>query len=274
MTSPTGIRSGAGFRSATIFALDENGYPASTLSTTPYEGVQFSGAKVLTITDPEPRKIYHTGEDTIIAAQLLPPLEGISGELHAGKVNDILDAMVSNQKAFSVAETALYGEGTNKRGYEQQVAVLAFQHAPDTDVSAGSAGLSGWSGILMPKAFIFQRETGFTDQAMDRVYTVMPMIVSQHLWGTAFTDETEGFLRTQLLRTYGRGRPKIISWKQHHTTLATVFTFPVTAPPISIAKVQVWVNGALATGTTVTLTNITFAVAPTADANITVLYEY
>lgn len=274
MSAPTGMRSGAGFRSCVLFALDAAGLPAATSETVPYEGVKLSGAKVLTVTDPEPRKIFHTGDDSIVAKDMLPPLEGMSAELHAGKLNDVVDALLSGQLQFSVGDIAMFGGGTDKRGFETQVGLLGYQHAPDADVDAGSAGTGGWNGIVFPKAYIFQRETGFNDQPADRVYSVMPMTVAKHLWGPAFTTIVEGFLSSQYIRTYSVGRPKIIAFKAAHSNPATMYAWPVGAVPLSITKVKVYVIGVIATPTISLTTGITFSPAPAIDANITAVYEY
>lgn len=269
----SGVRSGAGFRSCTLFALDSNGYPLATSPTTPYEGVTLSGAKVLTLTDPEPRKIFHPGDDSIIVSQLLPPQEGLSAELRAGKMADAINALVTGQKAFTAGEMSFMLGGTDKRGFEPSLGMLSYQSAPDADWDNGTAGLQGWNGIVFPQCKVFQRENGFNDQAMDRMFTVMPLIVSRHLWGTQFTEATEGANRSQYVTTYGRGRPKLLAWLGNAT--ATAFTFPTGKPALTINKVTVWVNGVLTTtGITVTTTSVTFTTAPAAAAVVVVLYEY
>lgn len=272
----TGIRSGAGFRSCTLFALDSNGLPLGNSASVPYQGVKLSGGKVFTFTDPEPRKIFHTGDDSIIISDLLPPLEGVSAELHAGKLNDIVDALITGQLAFSAGEMALFGGGTDKRGFETQVGLIAFQHAPDGDVDNGTAGVGGWNGVIFPKCVLFQRETGFNDQPADRVYSVMPMIVSKHLWGPQFSTAVEGFTRAQYIRTYGRGRPVVMSWMSAASPGTSVFTFPLDKPAVSVNKIKVYVDGVEKTLTsdyTTTVAAVTL-VSPVISKNVTVLYEY
>ena len=56
MAAPGVIRSGVGFRHIQIFPLNANGSPNAS-STTVYEGTRISGARTLTLNDPEPQQI-------------------------------------------------------------------------------------------------------------------------------------------------------------------------------------------------------------------------
>jgi hypothetical protein len=194
MTAPTGILSGVGYRNAVLFALTTAGYPAAT-ATTPYEGIRVSGNKVLTLNDPEPRRIFHLGDDSIISIDVLPPQEAITGELHTGKENAILDAAIGNVKVFTVGESTMVGEGTDQRGYEPQMGMLAYRQAQDTDPDSATFGQRSWSWRILPKVQLISRDTGFSDQPEDKTYTVIPAKVGAHLWGTAFSTAVEGFLQ-------------------------------------------------------------------------------
>jgi hypothetical protein len=120
MASPSGINSGVGFRHVQILRLDDNGTIYST-GTTVYEGVVIGGAKALTITDPEPRQIVHTGDDSVFALDTLPPQEPMSGEMRTGKQADALDSLLSGVNVVTVGEASLFPVGTDKRGSEIQV---------------------------------------------------------------------------------------------------------------------------------------------------------
>jgi hypothetical protein len=271
MTAPTGVRTGVGLRASTLFLLDANGYIAAASPTTPYEGVKFIGGKVLTVNDKEPRVFWHAGDDRIQNGDMLPPLEGVTGEMQMGVMSDVVDALISSQKAFTVGTGTYMGGGTDKRGFETQVALMSFQHAVDADQVAGSNGLGGWNELIFPNCRLFKRENGFVDQIMSRPYTMVPSIVSKHVWGTAFSEATEGFTSAQFIRGYTRGKPKKIAWLGNNTIVE--FTFPTDFPAI-VASVAVWLNGVLTTPTTVTTTKITMATAPGTGVNMTVAYEY
>jgi hypothetical protein len=265
------IRSGVGFRNCVIFGLDANGLPLAT-STTPYEGLRLSGAKVLTITDPEPRRIPYPGDDGIISIDVLPPNEAITGELHTGKMNDTVDAVLSGQKAFQVGSMTLFGEGTDQRGFEPQVGLLAYRQAQDTDPDSLTFGKRGWEIRFMPRAILVSRDVGFSDQPDDHIYTVIPAKVSSHLWGGAFTLATEGMLQAQIVRAASNNKPKLVAWKADGVLLN--FLFPTAAQAVNTSTITVTKNGVpVVAGITKATTGITFSVLPLANDVIVALYE-
>lgn len=271
MAAPSGIRSGVGFRNVVLFGLNTAGLPAAT-ATTAYEGLRMSGAKTLTINDPEPRRMNHVGDDSLISIDVLPPIEALSGELHTGKIDDPVEELLTGQKKFSVGEAALFGIATDKRGYENQVGILAYRQAQDTDPASATFGLRLWEFRIMPKAILYTRETGFTDQVEDHVYTVVPAKSGAHLWGTQFSPSVEGFAQAQMIRGVCKGKPKLVAFLADGT--AAAFTFPTAAQARHADTIAVWNNGsAVTTGLTKAVTGVTFTAPPTAGALIVVLYE-
>lgn len=271
MSAPSGIRSGVGFRNAVIFELDAVGLPKAT-STTPYEGVRVSGAKTLTLNDPEPRRITHPGDDYIVSIDVLPPSEAMTGELHTSKMNDLMDTVLTGQKVFTAGEVSLFGQGTDKRGYEAQVGLFAYRQAQDTDPESATYGQRLWESRIMPKAQLISRDSGFSDQPEDRVYTVVPAFVTTHLWGVSFTDAVEGFAKGQVIRGVSWGKPKLVAWKADGTE--DNFLFPTDAQALSEAKIVVWKNGTLiTTGLTKATTGLTFTSLPTSGDILVALYE-
>jgi len=269
MTAPTGVSSGVGFRNAVLFELDSSGYPKAT-STTAYEGKRISGEKTCTINDPDPRRISHIGDDSLVSIDMLPPTEAISGEMHTSKANGIIDAVISGQKLFTVGEASLFGVGTDKRGFEPQVAVLAYRQAQDTDPDSPTFGLRAWDFRIMPKVVLYARENGFADSPEDRIYSLVPMFCTAHLWGTVFSEATEGFARCQMLRGLSWYKPKIVAWKGDNATVE--FLFPTAAPAVSVSKVAVWKNGVAVTPT-VAVNKLTFSTAPATGDMIVAYYE-
>jgi hypothetical protein len=271
MSAPSGIRSGVGFRNCVIFELDDKGYPAAT-STTPYEGVRISGVRTMTLNDPELRRIPNPGDDGIVSIDTLPPNEAITGDLRTGKLNDLVDAIVTGQKVFTVGEATLFGIGTEKRGFENQVGLLAYRQAQDTDPDSPTFGMRFWDFRIMPKTLLYSRETGYAETMEEHIYNVIPAKVTSHLWGTQFSELVEGFTQSQLVRGVTVKKPKVVAWKADGEE--TEFLFPEDAQAVAIAKVAVWVDGTLTTvGVTVALTGLTFLVAPTAGEIIVAFYE-
>lgn len=273
MAAPGTTRSGVGFRHCQILLLNSSGTIAAT-SATVYEGVQLSGAKAMTIDDPEPRDIIHIGDDRVFQRDVLPPDTPISGEIRTGKVNDAVDDVITDDKGIStVGEAMLFGFGTNNRGDENQVCVLAYRQTLDTVASSSSFGRRRWEGRLFPKAYLIPRESGFEDTPEERVYTLRPLFVTAYPWGLAFVTGTEGFTQAQGFRLISEYKPKIVGWAADGST--TDFVFPTTDAPQATTKVETWVNGVLQTDSfTVYSTQIVFSTAITSDLIVVAFYEY
>ena len=73
MTTVNAVWSGVGAREARIFELNSDGYIKAT-DEIAYEGILAGGLKMLNLTDPEPRQIFHTGDDGVFAIDSLPAL--------------------------------------------------------------------------------------------------------------------------------------------------------------------------------------------------------
>jgi hypothetical protein len=302
MSAPANIRSTAGFRSISLYELNSSGYPigAATLQactpytvsgsvvnsgstasvvkgtavsgSIPYYGILHSGAKVLTINDPQPRIIPHIGDDGVFNLQVLPALEVANGELRVDKTNDVVDAIAGNIKAFTVGEANIQGVVTSQRGFENQVAAIAYSFAQDADPDSANFGVSLWDFRIFPKATVFQRDNGYGQEANERMYSFTPAFVTSHLWGTQFTLAVEGFIRGQILRGVCQYKPTFVTYLGDGSTKA--FPFDSAKPARDAAKVVVWVNGVLqSSGILATVNGVGFNTAPTANAVIAVFYE-
>lgn len=273
MTAPGTYRSGAGFRHVRIFELDSSGYPAAT-SATVYEGYRIEGAKALTLDDPEPRDIVHVGDDRVIQRDILPPDTPISGELVVAKIQDTIDALLSDDLSKTIGEAKFFGIGTGNRGEENQVAVLAYRQTLNTEAGSSTFGKRLWEGRLFPRCYVVARETGFADTPEEKPYSFRPLIVAAHLWGESFTTISEGFTQAQGLRLVSEYKPKVVAFQGISTQLT--FTMPTGEPPASAEKIEVWDAGVLQTAGQVTAsTTILVFAASVTDGNIIVaFYEY
>lgn len=305
MSAPSTVRSTAGFRSLVLFELSAANYPIGSLTlasqapylvtgsgiisagstvtlaagatvsgSVGYYGIQHSGAKVLTINDPTPRVIPHVGDDGVFCLQVLPALEPANGELRVDKTNDIVDAIVMNVKKFTVAEANILGSITSQRGFENQVAALAYSFAQDTDPDSSAFGSNLWDFRMFPKVTVFQRDTGYTQEINERMYSFVPAYSTAHIWGTTFTVATEGYVRAQIVRGVSQYKPVVVSYLGDGTTKA--FPFDSAKPAQAAGKVAIWDNGVLQTQSAAivaTTYGVFFNVAPTAGHTIVVFYE-
>lgn len=274
MTAPAVIRSGAGLRAIQVLALNSDGYPDAD-STVAYEGVTVSGAVSLTLDDPEPQQIVHRGDDRVFALDTLPPTDPISGELTVRKTNDTADAILTDDKSITVGEAMFFGAGTDNRGDENQVCVLAYQQTENTDPSSSDFGKRYWGSRLLPKAYVIPREVGLEeDTGTERAYTVRPLFIKKYPWGTEFSTSTEGFEQAQLLRGITEYKPKIVAYQGDNSTAA--YTFPSDYPAASTDKITIWIDGTECTTATEATDGFTLAHATeaTTGAIIVVFYEH
>lgn len=272
MAAPNKISSGVGFRHAQVLLLDANGIIYTT-GTQAYEGLRISGAKALVINDPEPQQIQHMGDDTIFAVDSLPPTEAITGELRAGKQSETLDALLADVNAVQIGESVLYPIGTDRRGDEKQVALLAYRQAVDTDPSSGTYGKRVWQMRLFPRCYVIPRESGFEDTPEDRSYSIRPQFINQYPWGITLATAVENTLRAQGFRGVAEYKPKIVGFVANGAT--TEFSLPVAAANVS--KIKTWIvtaqgTGAVNTATTVATNLLQFTTAPT-TGSLVVWYE-
>jgi hypothetical protein len=226
----------------------------------------------LTINDPEPQQIVHLGDDRPFALDVLPPTEPITGELTVGKVNDTLDAILTDANTITVGEAKLFGIGHDSAGDENQVAVLCYRQTIDTNPAATSFGSRRWEFRLFPKAYVIPREGGLTPDPEERIYTVRPQYVKQHVWGLAFASGTEGFTQAQGFRGISEYKPRLVSFLGDNSE--TTFTFDTDYPAQATGKITVWVNGVVDTPDTLATTSFQYTTAPTTNANVDVFYEY
>lgn len=304
MSAPYPTRSTAGFRSLQLFELNAAGLPvgAKTLAacapftvasdaflttntpvaagttvvgTVPYYGIEMQGEKVLTINDPAPRVIPHISNDRVSAKQVLPPTEALNGEMHLDKKSEIIDALIGGYNYLTVGEALVSGMATSQRGFEPGVGALAYAAAIDDDLASPNYGMLEWDGRIFPKANIFARESGYGQEANERVYSFTPMIVASHIWGIQYSAAVEGFVTAEFEPILGVNKPVICSWIGNGSVKA--FPFDSLKPAKATTKVNIVTkNSVLAAPTTdyVAYTSgLIFTTAPAALSVIVCYYE-
>lgn len=272
MTAPGTTRSGVGFRHITVLSLDANGYPAAT-DTSVYAGTQITGARSLTINDPEPQQIVHVGDDRPFSLDVLPPTEPITGEMVAGKINDTIDALLSDDASFTVGEAKMFPFGSDNRGDENLMGILCYRQTIDTDPTSSNFGDRRWEFRIFPKCFVISREGGLTPDPEERTYTVRPQYITSHLWGTTLSTSTEGAAQAQGFRGVAEYKPRVVGFKANNSE--TQFVLETAYPAYSTDKIAVWVNGVLTTtNITKSTTQVEFTTAPTTDAMVVIWYEH
>lgn len=273
MATPSGISSGVGFRWLQVFALDANGIINATSTTSMYTGLQVSGARAMTINDPEPIQIIHIGDDRPYALDVLPPKEPITGEVRVTKQNDVLDAVLTANKQVTLGDMKMFPIGTDRRGDENQVCILAYRQGEETDPASGNFGARDWQLRLFPRSFLIPREGSFDDNPEERPYTFRPQFATKYPWGVPFSTTTEGGLMSQGFRGVAEHKPFIGAYVTDNTQTS----FTIDPPATGTAKISVFLvnssgTGAVSTPTTVATNSLIYTTAPT-TGKLVIVYE-
>lgn len=266
MTASTGKQYSVGARYACIYALNTSGSPAAT-DTSAYGGVQVTGLKTFNLNISDPRKFTHVGDDNPIQVDYLPPTEAASAEMTVAQDNDEVYALITSTKSVTVGESKVVGVGTSKQGSESQVALLVYQQSLDEN------GARNYRWFLIPKATLYPKVGGMGDNVTEHSYTISPAVVTKYPWEKAFAENTEGFIRTQILKGQSVYKPRMVSWLA--STADTTFTLETAYPAAATGKMVVWVDGTEQTSDITKATNeIQFTTAPGNTKRVVCFYEH
>jgi hypothetical protein len=270
MATASGKQYGSGFRCGVAYEIDQTtGRLKGTSPSVPYMGVRFVGAKSWNLNIPKQRKIFHIDADRVGAADFLPPTETASASIAVSADNMALDEILTGNKQVVVGEAETLAVLTSNQGYEPLIALHLWQQSLDT-----ASRLRAWRSWLIPRAKAIPMDSGFADKEVDGQYDVMMTPSNTTIFGVNLSTAIDGATDSQLFKAMTAGRPAIGAWLADGYTLD--FTFPAGyTPAISTAKVAVYVNGVLkSSGITVVTTKVTFAVAPLANDDVDIFWEY
>lgn len=267
---PTGLRRVQLIPLTTGSTAARNGLPAASGSALS-EGFQIVGGKAYTLTIPDARIIAHTGDDRVLARDILPPLDTSTAELRVARGDFEILALLTGTNVTTVAEMKLIGHATDKQGYEPQFGLLLYQQAIDTDTGAQS-----WRGFIIPKARIIPKPQGMQgDNPSEITFQVLPYTVTRHLWGVPFQALVEGFTETETVEIHAEGKPWIVYAVGNGSVSS--FNFDPTRQAKSAGKVYVTVDGVEKTSGvdyTATVSGVTFTSPPASGEIIVIYYEH
>lgn len=269
MTVVTGEMYAVGARRAILFQLNAAGYPlAGAPAETPYEGIELLGIKSFELSFPAVRKITHSGNDRVMAYDFLPAIEGAGGALVVAGRDLGMDAMVAGVKEVTLAETKFLAQITDQQGAEPDVALFICQQAKDA-----SSRSRRYRYQIIPKCVVSAVPPGMNENPAESRYEIAISPTTKHLWGLAFTIATDGCLEAGVVEGMAEKRPNIVAWLADGTE--NEFLFPLSKPAVSVAKIHAtYVDGVLTVPDIITVTKLTFTVAPTIGKTIVTIYEY
>jgi hypothetical protein len=269
------IVSGVGVRYCTIIPLDADGLPAvSVKQAAPMQGVQVEGVSGFPVTQPEPQRFSHRGDDFIFAQDSLPSSEAGSFSIVAAKTNLKLDALLSAVKLREVGNVQMLAGDTDKLGNEPLVGVFAYRQALDTDKSSPTLGkLRQWEAKAYMSARITPPNNSFAQATTENTYNATPSPSSKTLTGVTFTESVHGCTQATYEKMVFNAHPRWNWWLGNGTrVLFELSHVPVSDSPDDIL---VYVDGVLVTAfaaVNLTTPSFTLSAAPADNAKIIAVY--
>ncbi len=263
------VVSGVGARYAAVFNLDPTtGLPQPAVTTAvPMQGTLVQGIKTMAVTDPEPQRITHYGDDLAFAQDSLPATTVGSFAVTTAKSNLILDSMLEGNKTVTIDNMQARGINTDKKGQEPLMFWAAYRQALDTKKGSANFGrLRQWNLRLYGATRITPQSQSFEQAATDKSYQATPTPVTQTPWGQSFNENVWGNIQAEALDLILDYQPRINTWLGNGTLSA----FQLSHPPVDASHLHIWQDGTLVTPSAVNLssTNPAFTLtSPTGTNN-------
>lgn len=268
-----------GLRYVRVALRDTDGtidVPAGQAVATAYNGLRAHKSIALTATIPEPNRVVAQGDDRVYHTFMLPPEEGVTGELRTTVLDSELVALITGTNEWGTSPIRKIGLATDKQGQEPSVIVWGSSYATDIDPATGTK-VNAWQTYIFlasqitpmapPKERATVGETSYSMVANDSLTDEV---------GAAFTTGSHGFTEAPMVVVVTRGQFGMCAWEGDGDT--TVFNLPGGEYPLhSGSTPEVYVSAVLQSeGVTVDATagTVTFDAAPDNGAKIIALYEY
>jgi len=268
------IATGIGLRRVRVAERDTDGMikvPTAQATATAYAGRRISGANALTITIPEPQRVPARGDDRVYKTFLLPPTEGVTGELRTSKSDFPVIELLEGTSIYGSGDVRKVGHATDKQGEENDVILWGQREGINSDPDSANFGQTMWITyiLLCAKASVLP-PTMEQDAVGETRYTIACNDATVDECGVTFTETLNGFTKAPYVEVHSQNKFWIDAWKGD----GTVTEFNMSQTPLA-GTTYVWVDG---TPTSVTVDEaaktITFASAPSDGAKIIAEYEY
>jgi hypothetical protein len=260
------VVAGVGARYAEAFRIDNNtGLPGAAFNSgTLTGGTLIDRLKGFTYNSPAPQAFTHYGDDNPFAKDSLPPTEIGNFTIITAQSNLTLDAFSEGTKEVTL-DTVVHARAgnTNNRGSEPQNFLNVFRQALDTQRGSSTFGkLRQWHAALVPSCRIINQIQSMEQGITNKTYEGIPTPVTSTPWAATFDVATWGGTQAEYVELTFDYKP-VWAFGLGNGTL-TVFALP--KPPIDTAHTHAWVNGTLATvssvNTSTTAPTMTLSAAP------------
>jgi hypothetical protein len=272
------ITSGVGVRHAELFILDTTtGLPSCAFNSgTLIAGTLVEGIKTFNYNNPAPQRFTHYGDDRPLAQDSLPPTTIGDFTITTAKTNLALDAFTEGTKEVTLDTTVKARAGnTNKRGSEPQLFMFVYRQALDTQNGSSTFGkLRQWHSAMIPSTRVINEIQSMNAGITDKSYQGIPTPVTYTPWNQAFDETTWGATQGEYIELTTDYKPQINVGLGN----GTLTQFALTKAPIDVAHTHAWVDGTLATvssvNTSTTSPSMTLSAAPGNNKLILALVEH
>ena len=241
VVSGVGVRYASAFVLSPVTGLPDVGFNSGTL----VAGTVIQGIDTFDYNSPEPQLITHYGDDNPFAQDSLPPTEVGSFTVTTAKTNLALDAFVSDTRVVTIDTVveAIAGN-TNKRGSEPQTFFYVYRQALDTQNGSATFGkLRQWHQALVPSTRIVTNLQSMQQTKTTKTYNGIPTPVATTPWNQTFTNTTWGATKAEYIEMTTTYKPE---WAVGFGN-GTLTRFKLPRTPISVTYTHAFVNGTLAT---------------------------
>lgn len=268
-----------GLRYVRIALRDTDGtiqVPAAQAAATAYNGLRAHKAVALTPTIPDPNRVTAHGDDRPYHTFVLPPDEGVTGELRTTVFDSELVALITDTNQWGSSPIRKVGMATDKQGEEPSCICWGSSYAVDIDPSTGTKVNAWQTYIFLDSQFSPKTPPKERATVGEMSYAMAANDSLTDEKGTQFNTVINGFTQSPYVVVTTRGKFGMCAWKGNASN--KVFNLPSGEFPLySGSTPEVWVDGVYQNaGVTVDATagTVTFDTEPASGAKIIALYEY
>lgn len=243
-----GARYGAAFKLNPVTGLPDLGFNSGTLT----PGTMVEGLKSLALESPQPQLFNPYGDDSVYAQDALPPTEIGGGTMVSSKTNLSLQAFFDDTLVVNEGDLEIVVGNTDKRGSEAQMMVYAYRQALDVQKGSSTFGkLRQWNMSIIPATRVFTNAPSYEQGLVDRTYNLAPTPVTTTPWAKGINASGFGANRGAYLEATSTYKPELVAGFGN----GTLAQFALPRIPVSSAFVRFWVNGTLATVSSLNTSN-------------------
>ena len=234
---------GVGTRYGVVLALNSDGLPLpQDASAVPVQGTLLQSIKGMGVSDPEPRRFTHFGDDDGFAQDSLPPQEAGSFNFTTAVTNLDLNAMLEGGIVRTISSNKMAGGNTNNRGSEPLMMLMIYRQALDTDKASAAFGkLRQWETRIYPSSRVSKQTDAFEAGNTDKSYSATPTKVKYAPWNEQFTEAIWGFTAAEYIEIVTDYHPRLNTYRGD----GTITAFELSHPPFDSNQLSVWVDGTL-----------------------------